>query len=91
MTTAILLQAVPLAQIDMDDIALETATASDLDRLRVSLEDVGLLNPPWLKPQLGGKRFKVVTGTRRVKTAADLRWQEIFAGSSDKPARLYAA
>ncbi len=79
MTTTIRLQEVPLAQIDLDDAALEMAAASDLDRLRVSLEEVGLLNPPWLKPQPGGKRFQVVTGTRRLQAAAALGWQEITA------------
>jgi ParB family chromosome partitioning protein len=78
-TTNILLQAVPLAQIDLDDVALEMAKGSDLNRVKVSLEEVGLLNPPWLKPQPGGKRFRVVTGTRRLKAAADLGWQEITA------------
>jgi ParB-like chromosome segregation protein Spo0J len=78
-TTAILLQEVPLAQIDLDDVDLEMATSLDLDRLRVSLEEVGLLNPPWLKPQPGRNRFQVVTGKRRLKVAADLGWQKIAA------------
>jgi ParB/Sulfiredoxin domain len=78
-TTAILLKEVPLAQIDLNDAALEMAKASALNRLRVSLEEVGLLNPPWLKPQPGGGRFQVVTGNRRLKMAADLGWQKITA------------
>jgi hypothetical protein len=50
-----------------------------LDRLRVSLQAVGLLNPPWLKAQPGGRRWQVVTGARRLQAAADLGWQEITA------------
>ena len=53
------------------------AAAPDLDRLRASLLAVGLINPPWLKPQPGGHRFGVVTGARRLQAAADLGWQEI--------------
>jgi ParB family chromosome partitioning protein len=78
-TTAIVLQKVPLAQIDLDDVTLEMAGTPDLNRLRVSLEEVGLLNPAWLKPQRGGSRFQAVTGTRRLKVAAELGWQEITA------------
>ena len=71
------LQEVPLAQIDFPVAAVEMAAASDLDRLTASLEEVGLINPPWLRPQPGGQRFQVVTGARRLKAAADLGWQEI--------------
>ncbi len=38
---------------------------------------MGLINPPWLRPQPGGQRFQVVTGARRLQAAADLGWQEI--------------
>jgi ParB-like chromosome segregation protein Spo0J len=67
------LQEIPLAQIDLP----ETAAAPDLDRLAASMKTVGLINPPWLKPQPGGDRFEVVTGARRLQAAADLGWQEI--------------
>ena len=53
------------------------AAAPALDRLAASLQEVGLINPPWLRPQPGGQRFRVVTGARRLKAAADLGWQEI--------------
>ena len=84
MTIPIRLQAVPLAQID----AAEMAPTPDLDRLRTSLLAVGLINPPWLKPQPGGRRFGVVTGARRLQAAAALGWREITvrlvpAGTSD--------
>jgi ParB-like chromosome segregation protein Spo0J len=73
------LQEVALVQIDLDEAALELVAAPDLDRLRISLKEVGLLNPPWLKPHAAGRRWQVVTGTRRLKAAADLGWQEITA------------
>jgi ParB-like chromosome segregation protein Spo0J len=71
------LQEVPLAQIDLAETAVEMAAAPALGGLAASLQEVGLINPPWLRPQPGGPRFGVVTGTRRLKVAADLGWQEI--------------
>ena len=79
MTIAIRLQEVPLAQIDFPEAAGEMAASRDLDRLAASLLEVGLINPPWLKPQPGGSRFGVVTGTRRLQAAAALGWREITA------------
>ena len=79
MTAPIRLQEVALVQIDLDEAALELVAAPDLDRLRISLQEVGLLNPPWLKPQPGGLRFQVVTGTRRLQVAAALGWQKLTA------------
>ena len=38
---------------------------------------MGLINPPWVRPQPGGQRFQVVTGARRMQAAAGLGWQEI--------------
>lgn len=79
MTTAIRMQEVALVQIDLDEAALEMVASPDLDRLRISLKEVGLLNPPWLRPHPEGRRWQVVTGTRRIKVAADLGWQKITA------------
>ena len=56
MTVPIRLQEVPLAQIDLAEAALEMAAAPDLDRLAASLQEVGLINPPWLRPQPGGQQ-----------------------------------
>jgi len=76
-TVPIRLREVPLAQIDLAETPVEMAAAPALDRLAASLKEVGLINPPWLRPQPGGQRFQVVTGARRVQAAADLNWQEI--------------
>jgi ParB-like chromosome segregation protein Spo0J len=76
-TIPIRLQEVPLAQIDLPEAAAGVAGAPDLERLAASLKAVGLINPPWLKPQPGGDRFGVVTGARRLQAAAGLGWQEI--------------
>ena len=71
------MQEVPLAQIDLAEAAAEMTAAPALERLAASLQEVGLINPPWLQCQPGGQRFRVVTGARRLKAAADLGWQEI--------------
>jgi ParB-like chromosome segregation protein Spo0J len=78
-TTPIRLQEIPLAQIDIDETGLEDVPGQAQARLAASLQEVGLLNPPWLRPQGGGLRFQVVTGTRRLAAAAQLGWQEITA------------
>jgi ParB-like chromosome segregation protein Spo0J len=76
-TVPLRLQEVPLALIDLAEAAGEVTAAPARGRLAASLREVGLLNPPWLRPQPGGQRFGVVTGARRLKAAADLGWQEI--------------
>jgi len=76
-TVPIRFQEVPLAQIDLSEAALEVTAAPALHRLAASLQEVGLINPPWLRPQPGGQRFRVVTGARRLKAATHLGWQEI--------------
>jgi hypothetical protein len=75
MTIPIRLQEVPLAQIDLSEAAGEMTAVPAQDRLTASLREVGLLNPPWLRP--AGPGFRVVTGTRRLQAAAALGWPEI--------------
>ncbi|MGO8762987.1 MAG: ParB/RepB/Spo0J family partition protein [Desulfobaccales bacterium] len=77
MTVPIRFQKVPLARIDLAEVAVEMAAAPGLDRLAASLQEVGLINPPWLRPQPGGQSFHVVTGARRLQAATRLGWQEV--------------
>jgi ParB-like chromosome segregation protein Spo0J len=70
-------QEISLAQIDLDAAVLEMASLTSLARLKAALQEVGLLNPPWLRLQPDGTRWQVVTGTRRLKVARDLGWQRI--------------
>jgi ParB/RepB/Spo0J family partition protein len=78
-TTPIRLQEIPLAQIDIDETALEDVPAQAQDRLAASLQEVGLLNPIWVRPRPGEARYQVVTGARRLQAAAQLGWPEITA------------
>jgi ParB family chromosome partitioning protein len=78
-TTPIRLQKIPLAQILLSVAASAPAAAPDLDRLVTSLQEVGLLNPIWVRPRPGEARYQLITGTRRLQAAAQLGWQEITA------------
>jgi ParB/RepB/Spo0J family partition protein len=78
-TTPIRLQKIPLAQILPSEAELAPAAAPDLDRLMASLQEVGLLNPIWVRPRPGEARYQVITGARRLQAAAQLGWQEITA------------
>jgi hypothetical protein len=77
-TPPVRVQVIPLSQIFLAETTSEPGV-DDLDRLVASIREVGLLNPPWLRPQAGGQKFQVVTGARRLKAAAQLGWQEITA------------
>jgi hypothetical protein len=78
-TIPIRLQEVPLAQIDLPETVPETVMRPDLERLAGSLREVGLLNPPWLRPRPGGTRWQVVTGSKRLQAASHLGWRETTA------------
>ena len=82
---------VPLAQTDTSETAWEIAAGPALDRLAASLKEVGLINPPWLRSQPGGQRFRVVTGARRLKAAADLGWPEITVRLVPRARRIFIA
>ena len=77
MSIPIRLQDLPLARIDAEESVFTTETNPALERLTNSLQEIGLLNPPWLKPQPGHRRWQVVTGTRRLQAAARLGWGEV--------------
>jgi ParB/RepB/Spo0J family partition protein len=78
-TIPLRLQDVPLVQIDLSEIPWESISGPEVERLAASLREVGLINPPWLRPQPGGERVRVVTGARRVQAAAALGWETITA------------
>ncbi len=76
---AIGFQEISLASIDLEEYPFGLPPlAVNLDRLRASLEDVGLLAPPWLRPK-DQTRWQVVTGWRRLTAAAQLGWERVPA------------
>lgn len=72
------LQEVPLTALDLEDRTFALSPPGDLSRLRASLEEVGLLNPPWLRV-IKGESFQVVTGLKRVLAVSQLGWRQVTA------------
>ncbi|MCX5894076.1 MAG: ParB N-terminal domain-containing protein [Deltaproteobacteria bacterium] len=70
---------IPLAAVDLEDHTF-VVPGGDLTRLLSSMQEVGLLNPPWLRARPEA-RWQVVTGLKRLRVAAELGWQSL-------PARL---
>lgn len=62
---------ISLAAVDLKDHTFVVPGGSDLTRLLASLEEVGLLVPPWLRARADG-RWQVVTGLKRLQAAAIL-------------------
>jgi ParB family chromosome partitioning protein len=69
-----------LQAIDLADRTFAFVPPADLGTLTASLQEVGLLAPPWLRQQ-EGERWQVVAGWKRLLAAAQLGWPQV-------PARL---
>ena len=69
---------VPLAAVDLEDHTFVTFRAPDLSRLVISMREVGLLAPPWLRSK-GRRRWQVVAGAKRLWAAAHLGWERVLA------------
>ncbi|MFZ5451270.1 MAG: ParB/RepB/Spo0J family partition protein [Thermodesulfobacteriota bacterium] len=72
------LQEVPLSALDLEDRTFVFSPPGDLTCLQASLEEAGLLNPPWLRV-VQEDRFQAVTGYKRLMAAVQLGWQQITA------------
>ena len=68
---------IPLAAVDLEDHTFVVSGDFDLTRLLVSMREVGLLNPPWLRAR--GDRWQVVAGFKRLMAAARLGWETLPA------------
>jgi len=77
------IQEISLAAVDLETHPFALPMTSDLDRLRDSLANVGLLSYPRVRPLQGG-RWQVVTGWQRLKAAAQLGWEKIPAVVVDR-------
>ncbi len=82
-------QEIPLAAVDLEDYTFVVPDGSDLTRLLASMEEVGLLAPPWLRTRADG-RWQVVAGLKRLKAAARLAKKDP-SGWERLPARVLAA
>ncbi len=66
-------QEIPLTAVDLEDHTFVVPSAADLSGLRASMQEVGLLNLPWLRAGEDG-RWQVVAGRKRLQAAAELGW-----------------
>jgi ParB family chromosome partitioning protein len=70
-------QQVPLNLVDLEDQTF-VVSGGDLTKLLASIQEVGLLNPPWLRAR-PDDHWQVVAGLKRLRVAAQLGWQTIWA------------
>jgi ParB-like chromosome segregation protein Spo0J len=78
MTTPPIIREIRLARVDLDAHPFKIARSEDLARLQESLAAVGLLSYPRLQSLETGW-WRVITGWKRLKAAAQLGWQKIPA------------
>jgi ParB/Sulfiredoxin domain len=78
MTTAPVIREIPLARVDLDVHPYRIAQKEELSRLQESLAAVGLLSFPRVQSLESGW-WRVVTGWKRLKAAAQLEWRKIPA------------
>jgi len=69
------IQSIPLQQIDLSDETFSVNYLPDLQRLRSSIEQIGLIQPVLLKKKLGG--YQIVCGFRRISVMKELEKSEI--------------
>jgi ParB family chromosome partitioning protein len=70
-------QQVPLYLVDLEDQTF-VVPGGDLTKLLASIQEVGLLNSPWLRAR-PDNRWQVVAGLKRLRVATQLGWQSIWA------------
>ena len=71
------IQKIPLEQIDLSDETFSVNFMPDLQRLRSSIEEVGLIQPILLREK--GDRYQIVCGFRRISVYHELGNPEIEA------------
>jgi len=69
------IQNIPLQQIDLSDDTYSVNFAPDLQRLRSSIEQIGLIQPVLLRKK--GDHYQIVCGFRRISVMKDLGKSEI--------------
>ncbi len=78
MTTLPLLREISLTSVQIEPHPYAVVSEAEVDRLRKSLAEVGLLSPPWVKTGPRGRLLPVL-GWRRLTAAARLGWPAIPA------------
>ena len=70
-------QKIPFSEIDLADRTFSVNFRPDLERLRASILEVGLIQPVLLRARARG--FQIVSGFRRLTVARQLGWADIEA------------
>ena len=68
-------QMIPLQQIDLSDETFSVNYLPDLQRLRSSIEQIGITQPVLLRKRLGG--YQIICGFRRISVMKELEKSEI--------------
>jgi ParB family transcriptional regulator, chromosome partitioning protein len=69
------IEKIPLQQIDLSDETFSVNYLPDLQRLRSSIEEIGLIQPVLLKKKLGG--YQIICGFKRISVMKELEKSEI--------------
>ena len=69
------IQKIPLQQIDLSDDIFSVNYLPDFKNLRSSIEEVGLIQPVFLRKRLGG--YQIICGFRRISVMKELGKSEI--------------
>ncbi|MCL4504184.1 MAG: ParB N-terminal domain-containing protein [Deltaproteobacteria bacterium] len=77
MTDTFPVRDIPLTAVDLEDHTF-TVPGGDSTRLLAAIQEVGLLNPPWLRARSDG-RWQVITGLKRLRAASELGWPSLAA------------
>jgi len=68
---------IPVSEIDLTDETFSVNFMPDLEKLRFSIKETGLLQPVLLREKKGG--YQVLSGFRRTAVALDLGFREVTA------------
>jgi len=68
-------QMIPLQQIDLSDDTFSVSYLPDVQKLRSSIEEIGLIQPVFLREKSGG--YQIVCGFRRISVMKELGKSEI--------------
>ncbi len=75
-------QTIPLGDIDTEDLTFRITTCCDVDDLLVSIQKIGLIQPPVLTANSSG--YTIVCGFRRIAACRKLGWTRITARILEK-------
>ena len=76
------IQVIPLQQIDLSDETFSVNFMPDLQRLRASIDEVGVIQPALLRK--GQDRYQIVSGFRRISILRELGRPDILARIIDE-------